>query len=559
MAYRRRSVADWPLWLKVYLVMAAILLAVGLAIHLASPGVDGGRFVILQLNDVYRIEGIEQGTIGSLARVRTVRRRFEEDGVPVLMLHAGDLLYPSVMSKYLNAKPMIEVLNRLDGDPGGVDHDLIATFGNHEFEEPRILVDRLREADFDWVSSNVRYASRYGVPEPLSKRFPNVHDVIVRDVGGVRVGIFGITCDEEEAEGVFYNYDDEGARDEIVRAALARLEEQGAQVIIALTHQSLKEDRRIAKAFPEIHLIVGGHEHTFLRQRVGSTLITKADADARSLVRIEVQGAPDGTVSARPEKIDIGPGIQPDEGIEKLTDVWFGRLEKAVKKDLKARVATAGRTLEGVETAIRTRETALGNFLSDIMRERTGASIAFLNGGSIRLNDNIPAGKDLTTYDMEGIFYYDSDIVTLKLTGADLLGLLQRSVSEVDLAHGRFLQVSGIRFIYHVQGSKDEPSYRVQPEEVWVLPPELPAQTSPPDAYLPLDLEETYTVATIEYLRTSGYKDGYELFGDKRRPALDPKEQEPLSLKKITQEAIAGLPDRTITTDVGQRIVRKGG
>src|SRR5688500_10274657 len=78
----------------------------------APPAPTGVK--VLQLNDVYKIEGLEGGQSGGLARVRTLRKHLESDGSPVLVLHAGDALYPSVMSKYLEAKPMVDVLNLLD-------------------------------------------------------------------------------------------------------------------------------------------------------------------------------------------------------------------------------------------------------------------------------------------------------------------------------------------------------------------------------------------------------------------------------------------------------------
>jgi 2',3'-cyclic-nucleotide 2'-phosphodiesterase (5'-nucleotidase family) len=55
---------------------------------------------ILQVNDTYKVEGLENGTLGGFARLRSLRRQLESDGGgPVLLLHAGDFLYPSVMSK----------------------------------------------------------------------------------------------------------------------------------------------------------------------------------------------------------------------------------------------------------------------------------------------------------------------------------------------------------------------------------------------------------------------------------------------------------------------------
>src|SRR6185436_20964892 len=86
-----------------------------------GPTKTDKHLTILQINDVYRIEGIEGGRKGGLSRVRALRKQLEARGSPVLVLHAGDLLFPSVMSKFLDARPMIEVLNLLDGDPAARD------------------------------------------------------------------------------------------------------------------------------------------------------------------------------------------------------------------------------------------------------------------------------------------------------------------------------------------------------------------------------------------------------------------------------------------------------
>src|SRR5215203_5641063 len=52
------------------------------------------RFKILQINDVYKIEGLEGGQVGGLARVRTLRKLLESDGTRVLVMHGGDEQVP---------------------------------------------------------------------------------------------------------------------------------------------------------------------------------------------------------------------------------------------------------------------------------------------------------------------------------------------------------------------------------------------------------------------------------------------------------------------------------
>jgi len=139
--------------------MKRLLLLVLLLAACTTTQPRAARFKILQINDVYKIEGLEGGNSGGLARVRTLRRHLEWDGTPVLVLHGGDLLYPSVMSKYLEARPMLDIMNRLDGDAAKDDPNLVVGFGNHEFDNktPDILLQRLNESQFGWIATNTRW------------------------------------------------------------------------------------------------------------------------------------------------------------------------------------------------------------------------------------------------------------------------------------------------------------------------------------------------------------------------------------------------------------------
>ena len=524
----------------------------------ATSGAGGGAaagFTILQINDTYKIEGLEAGRVGGMARVRALRRELEAEGRPVLVLHGGDIFFPSVMSKYLKGEGMVDALNALDGSED-FDGRFVATFGNHEFDDrdPAVLFARLAQSEFSWVSSNVRYRATAGEPfAPLSTRFDNVHETMVLDLGGLRVGLLGLTLDDQSRDWLDYGYGIE-SRDRIVRAAIDRLRAGGAQVLIAVTHQEIGQDERLARDFPELDWIVGGHEHVYLARQVGATGITKADADAKSAIRIDVRpGAGRPRLAAR--KIDlVGQEVAPDPEMQGRVARWLVRLAQAVKsqtgRDLLEVVATSEQALEGVEPTIRGRESALGDFLADVLRERLATDLAFVNGGAIRVNDDVPAGGNVRVYEMEGIFYYDNRPVATELSGAELLELLRKSVSEAALGHGRFLQVSGIRFRYHARPAGYGETTRVEAAEVEVHP------RGAAD-FVPLELDRTYSVATLDYLWKNGYRDGYPLFSQGAggtSPPLLPRPE--LSWRGITEEAIAVLPGRRITNRIEGRIER---
>ena len=513
------------------------------------------RFTILQINDVYKIEGLLGGSVGGLARVRTLRKQLEAEGRPVLVLHAGDLLFPSVMSKYLRGSAMIRTLNLLDGDAAAFDPALVVVFGNHEFDDrdPGTVLGRVAQSDFAWVSSNTRYRSVKTAPgEPFSTRVTNAHDVVVKEVGGVRIGIFGLTTDAQPRDYVGYDYDP-AARNAAVARALEKLRAAGASAFVALTHQDLEEDERLARDFPAVGLVVGGHEHFFLQRRVGRTWITKADADAKTAVVHDVRVLADGTVEDSFRKVALGVEVAKDAEVERDVQASLAELAAAVRaqtgRDLQEELGTTENLLEGVEPAVRGRETALGNFLTDVLRDRMETDVAFVNGGAIRINDDIPPGP-IRNYDFEGIFYFDNKIVSFEVTGAELLELLRISVSKVHAGHGRFLQISGIRFRYHVSGTPEEPVYSVEAADVEVAP-------RGSGGFRPLELDRKYSAASLDYIWENGYRDGYPLFS-KGSGATSPRRLDSGALpwRATTEAAIRALPARRVTSRIEGRIVR---
>jgi 2',3'-cyclic-nucleotide 2'-phosphodiesterase (5'-nucleotidase family) len=462
---------------------ALLLLATGCATMAPAPA----RFKILQINDVYKIEGLEAGQTGGLARVRALRQHLASDGTPVLILHGGDALYPSVMSKYLEARPMVDVLNLLDGDANARDPHLIITFGNHEFDksDPSILLARLAESAFPWLATNTLYCA----PE-CNQRFPGVHETMLLDAGGTRIGLVGLMYPTEKE---YVKTTDVLAA---ARTAVASLRGRGARVIVAVTHQDMTDDETLAQSVPGIDLIIGGHDHLYMQRRVGGTWIGKADADAKSVIVYDVTVPANGPIRTTPVRIALDATQPKDPAVDARVQRWMDELSQKLGGN--EMLGTTRNLLEGVEPAVRGRETALGNLLADVAREALQTDVAVVNGGGIRINDNVPPGP-ITKYDMEGIFYYSNALVSFPATGQQLLDMLRNSVSRVDAGDGRFLQVSGLSFTYRGT-SVDAADVRVNGQ--------------------PLDLAKSYTVATVDYLYQHGTEDGYALFSDANRPPL---------------------------------------
>jgi 5'-nucleotidase/UDP-sugar diphosphatase len=87
--------------------------------------------------------------------------------------------------------------------------------------------------------------------------------------------------------------------------------------------------------------------------------------------------------------------------------------------------------------------------VTDAFRAGTGADVALLNAGAMRLDDVIPAGP-ISTYQLESIFLFadETRVVTFPLSEGRLKEVLEHGVSDASLGKGGFLQVSGVEFTY---------------------------------------------------------------------------------------------------------------
>ncbi|HEY6140013.1 MAG TPA: bifunctional UDP-sugar hydrolase/5'-nucleotidase [Thermoanaerobaculia bacterium] len=496
------------------------------------------HFRILQVNDVYKIEGLENGAVGGLARVRTLRKQLEADGTPVLLLHAGDAIFPSVMSKYLAAQPMIRVLNLLDGDAAAFDGKMAAAIGNHELEnaDPIYTLGRLTQSDFTWLACNIWYCAGGTCSEPFSKRIHNVADVMTFDVG-VPVAVIGLTTDSGTADYFKVDFNDRQRRIADVREAVEAVSrDKPPRLLIGLTHEDWSDDELLAKSVG-FALIAGGHDHLYGERDVNGCHIAKGDADARSVVVWDVTVPPAGPPKIATKRVFLDETIAKDPLVDAEVQKWTAELTKKLGPN--DTIGFTKNKLEGVEPAVRGYETALGNLLADVARGWMHADVGLMNGGGIRINDNIPPGP-VRKYDMEGIFYYSNTLVDFAVTGQQLLDILNNSVSHVDAGDGRFLQVSGVKFTY-----RGGPPFTVAAKDVAVNGK-------------PLDLGATYTVGTIDYIYDRGASIGYALF-DPKNPSkpklLHPLDTAKNDFRKATEATIAALPGTMITTAVEGRIV----
>ena len=392
---------------------AALVLLVGcLAPGAKAPEpLNPVRFLLI--NDVYVADTMTDGR-GGLARVATVRTRVADQG-PILFVLAGDLLSPSLLSKYYGGRQMVEALNAAKLD--------FATFGNHEFELPRdTLVARIAESNFHWISTNCTQAD--GSP------FPKVQPWDTVRVSGHLVGLFGLTL-----QGDYRSYVRCSDPDSAAHGVIETLGQLKADLIVGLTHQSIEADRGLLASEPTLDLILGGHEHEAHDSVVTSRHVSRpTPTPARRSSR--PCGAARSTGGKRWAWCRSTTGCPTTAPTAEVVHRWEDSLRARLGPERV--VATATDPIDARDEINRRRESPLGDLVTDAIRTGTGASVALINAGAMRLDDVIPAGP-VSNYQMESIFLFadETRIVTFPLTGTRLQEVLEHGVSDQGTGQGR--------------------------------------------------------------------------------------------------------------------------
>ncbi len=535
-----------------HLPWLGLLAILGACSPAGSPADKEGRrsFTLISVNDIYRIEGLDEGREGGLARLRSLRREIEQEHPDLLLLHAGDLLFPSMLSRLYRGEQMIDAMNLLDGSDGVFDSRLFVTFGNHEFddgdlEDAKGLQSRIEQSDFDWLATNIVFvADESGQPLVAAE---NLKPSVLVESGGVRIGIFSLTTDMAQPE---YVAEFESPT-EVARRTVAKLRSQGAEVVLALTHLQLSQDEALLRELGDEgpDLILGGHEHNRLTREIEGRWVLKADADGRTAIVATVTPARAG--SSLPPHVDFefrtlsDDDPPPDPLVEERVASWLARHDREYCREELDRPAgclqeVIGRTrtdLTAEELEIRRFETNLGNWIVDralLDFSELGAQLAFTNSGGLRSNSDISAGTDITRLHVEEIFAYPTRLVLLRIDGSTLQRVVSHAITDWT-GNGHFLQIAGFAY-------RHDPSASTATDLTLLTP----------DAARPIAADEELLVVTNDFLVNPriGDQDGFDFLTP---DMIVDTGDEPVDLRDLVIEGLrASLPHGIAPEVVGR-------
>uniref|UniRef100_A0A832I509 Multifunctional 2',3'-cyclic-nucleotide 2'-phosphodiesterase/5'-nucleotidase/3'-nucleotidase n=1 Tax=Eiseniibacteriota bacterium TaxID=2212470 RepID=A0A832I509_UNCEI len=387
-----------------------------------------------------------------LSRIATLVAAARAEGRPVLLLDNGDALTGSPLAGVWREgdralpDPVVAAMNRLGYDAMAV--------GNHEFDLLAPEMERARAASrFAWLSANVRRSA---------DGRPAFSPSLVREVGGVRVGIVGLTTpatprflDPRHVAAFVFDAPVEAARAEVSRL---RAEER-CDVIVLLAHTGLERDaagaprggdapdenigHRLAAEVPGVDVLILGHTHEAIPwTRVGATLVTQAGKHGEHLGRVDLalrRGRPDTawTVTARARLVAVTDSVAADPDLEALLRPYHEAARAALAETLAVATAAIG-SPEG-----RFADGPAWELIQQAQMQAVAAdvSLAALPNAAARLGPG-----PITRRDVWRLYPYDNGVVAVELTGAQIEASLEQSARFLEtytFEHGRPLAAPG--------------------------------------------------------------------------------------------------------------------
>lgn len=440
------------------------------------------KFNILQFNDVYELT--PTNGVGGFARLSTLKKQILAENPNTITVLAGDYFSPSAIGtakvdgERLSGKQMIATLNAV-----GIDY---ATFGNHEFDvKDKEFAARLSEQKFKMISANVFEASG----KPIANTPANViFEVKNADGKSMKVGMFSVTLDVNPQP--YVKLSDYFIAAEIQVKALR----PQVDILIAMTHLAIDQDLRLAQNFPEIDLIMGGHEHENIIVRRGANLTPICKADANLHTVFVHRFAYDTSTKKKKldhELITLDDKIASDPAVEVVVNDWINKAYDGFRKEGFEPTNVVAKTtdpLDGLETSVRNHPTKLTQLIAEgMLKVVPAAQLAVFNGGSIRVDDVLPPGS-LTEYDIIRVLPFGGDVVSVTMTGTLLKKVLAQGMANK--GKGGYLQTAKVGY----------------GEKGWLI------------ADSPISEEATYTVAVSDFLVT-GKERGLE-FLNPQNPEL---------------------------------------
>ncbi len=328
---------------------------------------------------------------------------FSHENDAYLILSGGDNWTGASASTWFKGQSMFQVMNALGYDASAV--------GNHEFDfSLDTLKARANRAQFPYLAANI--VTKKGEIPCFIKPYH------ITEANGIKVGLIGLTNTEtpNTTNPVAVENLDFLPYLESVQKYVPELKKAGADLIIILGH-ICKDEMEALVPFAKkvgIPIITGGHCHRQVLEEKDGVLMIESESYLRSYIKVEL------AYDSKTQNTEIlhyevvkNTSEQRDEDIDALAKVWETEANKALEIPIGYAAKTIPRTSEDMFELIMT---AWGKAYPEV-------DVFITNTGSIR--QDIEAGE-ITVADIIGLMPFNNELVTLKVSGADIQNFVSR-------------------------------------------------------------------------------------------------------------------------------------
>ena len=264
----------------------------------------------------------QYGRVGGLDRVETVVNSIRADRPDALLLDGGDTWHGSYTCYQTEGQDMVNVMNALK--PDAMTFHWEFTLGSERVNE---LVSSL---PFTSLGQNI-FDAEWDEPAELFKPYKFF------ERGGVKIAVIGQAFPYmpiANPRWMFPEYSF-GIREDNMAAMVQEVRDQGAELVVVLSHNGFDVDKKMAGNVEGIDVILSGHTHDALPEPVlvGKTHIIASGSNGKFVSRVDLD-VRDGEMKGIKHKLIpiFSDVITPDADVAKLIDVQRAPYEDQLKE-----------------------------------------------------------------------------------------------------------------------------------------------------------------------------------------------------------------------------------
>ncbi|MFC2092715.1 5'-nucleotidase C-terminal domain-containing protein [Bacteroidota bacterium] len=448
---------------KILLLTLTIFLFIALTSYVSA---QTDTLTILHVNDTHsnlsplgpRNANLN-GTQGGISRAASLIGLTRMTEPNVMVLHAGDVFIGDFFFNTYFGAAEFQLMNALGFDAMAV--------GNHEFDlTPSTLRDALSasfppDSGFALLSANLILADT-----SLNTLRQYISPFMIKQVGNVKVGIFGMTTHETNVLSLPQTAVIDPDIIPIVSSMVDTLTAVNCDVIICLSHLGFDLDDSVAATVPGIDVIVSGHDHYLFETPVevnnsgGKTWIVQADAFYKYMGKLQLT-INNGVVSLlQYQAIPLNSAIPEEPTVAAEVVTLINGIEALYGPVYSQQISYASADFEEVADSLLSlgnHDTPIGNLVTDAYRLTMGTDIAIEPGGSTAqpLYHGPLVGADAfrtVGYGFNTVNGLGFRLVTFDILGVYILTGLEFGLAQIELNDEYLLQVSGMSYKYNILG-----------------------------------------------------------------------------------------------------------